>query len=988
LPWPTLYLKSLKYRAQIWMAFGADSQFIAHQLFGKIKTVGRMQAPFLVTTLVLIAGVSRAQLTTGLAEGILQSSDGGIRAGTLIVVSGAAGFETSIRTSSAGEFALFLPYGWYRLTTGNHHNSRISGPTVFIAPLQVTRIDLLADASGGLRLPEEPQTMRVFAPWADFTRLPVYPEAFSLQGVLATLEPGTVTEPLDFTGLASNRLGVTSHDGFSWTDTQFKLAGLDATDAYQPGRPVILPNVQTLNGVALRTAFDLTASDSYGTEIGLYPRQPGISWHGTISSTNTGSSLASTNLPPIAERGIVQQADRFTWFTRDQMEAGGPLTRWADFFASGAGQWASQSGPLASPGTEQVSRIFYGDVRSRIRAGAHDQIELLYTGSRVDLSDGGVPAGMEALTGRRMSPEFNLPYGFLNEEEADSFNFAQAGWTHLFARNSEAGALQVRYGFSLAHLDAKPSSQPVPDQSRIELVGNTVTGASPIANLAVQRRHELAAAWQPRLLQMSGIRHQITAGGAWKASLPQNRFNVPSDLNLITADGVPAFVVEFNTPLQNRESVRSFSGYLADHFVIGRMMSFDVGGLLDLSRGSLPSQSSPAGAFTPSRTFAGSSDLIVWNSISPRAGFAWLVPHARGLVVRGLYARLYSPLAGRYLDFGNPNSLGGKQYQWIDHNADGWFEPDEQGTLLMRFGGPYSSISPALKRPYADEFNVGAELRITSRNSANIHLFRRDDKDRIAAIDTGLSPDAFTPVSILDPGPDGIVGTFDDQLLTVYQQHSTTLGQDRYLLTNPRGLRALNEGLVAEAQSEWRSLTFHASFAAEKAWAPTNPGNAFFENDPGVIGALCLDPNTAIHAAGRTFTDRAYVGKVQALYRLPSRWSGMELASVANYTDGLAFARQLLVAGLTQGPFLVPATVRGSPEGGNRAQYVLNWNLRVGKDFSLTRGHLITSFDILNVTNAGQKIQESDLTGTSFNLRPPVAIQPARFARIGVRYEF
>jgi hypothetical protein len=80
---------------------------------------------------------------------------------------------------------------------------------------------------------------------------------------------------------------------------------------------------------------------------------------------------------------------------------------------------------------------------------------------------------------------------------------------------------------------------------------------------------------------------------------------------------------------------------------------------------------------------------------------------------------------------------------------------------------------------------------------------------------------AFKPASILDPGPDGIPGTFDDQRLTVYAQIPATLGQDRYLLTNPAGLRMLNIGLLAEAGTEWRRLALHASFVAEKSYGPT-----------------------------------------------------------------------------------------------------------------------------------------------------------------------
>jgi hypothetical protein len=417
-------------------------------------------------------------------------------------------------------------------------------------------------------------------------------------------------------------------------------------------------------------------------------------------------------------------------------------------------------------------------------------------------------------------------------------------------------------------------------------------------------------------------------------------------------------------------------------------VSFDLGVFADFSRGSLPAQSSAAGAFAPARTYAAQQDLIVWNNLSPSAGLAWQVPHSHGLVLRASYFRSYAPVAGRYLDFGNPNSLGGSAYQWIDSNTNGAFEPGEQGSLLFRFGGPYESISPTLRRPYSDQFNIGAGFPLTSRSVVSIQLFRRDDKDRISAINTGVPATAFTPVSILDPGPDGIPGTFDDQRLTVFAQNPATLGQDRYLLTNPTGLRMLNTGLVAEAGANARGLTLHASFVAEKSYGPSNPGNAVYENDPGVIGALFLDPNTAINAAGRSFVDRAYVGKIQAGYRLPSALGGIEVGSLAGYMDGLVFARQLLVSGLPQGPFVVATTARGSPGGGNRSQYVINWDLRLSRQIELAFGKFSAAVDVFNVTNAGQRLQENDLTGPSFNLRLPVAIQPPRFARIEFRYEF
>jgi hypothetical protein len=917
---------------------------------------------FGISLLLLLQSVLPGQLTTGTVEGVLRDPDGRLRSNSEMVVTGGAGFRAVFRTNSHGEFALTLPYGRYD----------ISGVTLTVAPFQIGRVDLVV---------AEPAPGR----WADATRGRVYPEGFNLVGVLLSREPASVSEPLDFTGVGDNRLALESQRGFSWTHTQFRLNGIDATDSYQPGRALILPDIEALDEVVVRSAFAQTTSPSYGTDVGLFLAEPTPSWHGSISNAATGAFLSSTNLPPQDSRGIVQQPDRFNWFTRDRVEIGGPLSRRADFFASAAGQWASQTAPLASSGTDQRSRLLFGNARTRIQASARDQIDALYSGSRIDLSGGGAPAGLEALTGRRMAPSFVLPGGFRNQAETDHLDFLQLGWTRQSLTSAGLGLIQVRYGFSTAHLDAG-SSVPGSPQSRIELLSGAVTGAPPLGNLAVRTRQELEVSWQPSVLRVGGTRHQITLGAGWKTSAPLNRLNVAFDSNLITAGGEPAAVVELNTPIDSRELVRSFSGYIADHLNLTRTLIVEAGGIADLSRGSVPNQSSPAGHWTSARTFTAQQDLIVWNSISPRAGFAWQVPHIRGLVLRGAYLRLYSPLAARYLDFGNPNSLGGSVYEWTDRNADGWFQPGEQGALLQRFGGPFSSISPSLRREHSDEFNLGAGITLPGRGFASIHVFRHDDKDRIAAMNTGVPAQAFQPRVSFDPGPDGMPGTFDDGQLIVYDQTPATLGQDRYLLTNPAGLRMLNAGLAAEVGTQWKNLTLHASFVAEESYGPTNPGNAIFENDPGVVGALFLDPNTTLKAAGRIFTDRAYVGKIQSTYRLPKRFFRIEVATVADYTDGLAFARQLLVTGLTQGPLLVPATVRGSPEGGNRAQYVINWNLRLGREFAMPAGRVAVWVDLLNVTNAGQRIQENDLNGPSFNLRLPVAIQPPRTVRFGFRY--
>jgi Carboxypeptidase regulatory-like domain len=867
-----------------------------------------------------------AQLTTGTIEGRVTDAHGRAAPGAPIFLRGEPNYQRMVRADERGEFKAILPYGAYRLSASPDGD----GIRVVVAALATVQVHLSIGESGAVE--------RLDDVWTDTTGARTYPEPYSLAAILLSRQPAMVTQPLDFTGVLDNRLALVSSRTISWTSAQFKLDGMDATDSYQPGLPAILPDTHAIDELAVREASSQTTSAAYATEVGVFLATPERARHGELSTSDTSAILSASNLPAPPDRGLVQQTERFRWLTEDAAQIGGGIANRADIFASAAGQWSDQTVGLAAPGDDQGSRLLFGNVRARARAGDRDRFDVLFSGSRISLSNFATPAGLEALEGRRDAPSFVLPAGFDGQSESDRMDYWQAGWVHTFAQS----LLEMRYGYSIARFDTVTPAQ---GQSKVELLDGAVTGPPPIGNRAVRPRQNIAGAWQSAL-----GRNRFSAGGAWSWQAPENRFTTPSNMNLITANGAPAFIILFNTPATTRERIESSNMYLADHLNAARGLSFDLGLLGDFTRGG----------------------PIAWNSVSPRAGFAWQIPHARRLTLRGDYFRVYAPLSGRDLDFGNANSLGGSEYQWINDNGSGLFEPGELGALLMRFGGPYSSIAPSLGRPYSDEFDTGAALRLTSRSSAAIHLFRRDDKDRLADIDVGIPASAYTPVTIAPQ-------------LTVYSQNPTAFGQDRYELMNPPGLREQYTGFVAELSGEWRGLTAHASFAAEKSYGPTNPGDAVTENDPGVVGALFIDPNASVNVSNRDFMDRAYVGKLQAAYRLPGR---IEIASVTDYLDGLVFAQQLLVTGLAQGPIVVGATVRGSPEGGNRAEHVLNWNMRAQRGFSMAQGRIVAAVDVFNVTNEAHRVQESDVSSAAFLLRLPVTIQEPRSARFSVRYEF
>lgn len=922
--------------------------------------------------LLVSAGINAQSFlgTAGTIEGLVVDEFSHPIVGAVVEIQGRpARFRISLRSDERGRFSAVVPYGSYVVTARSAHSK--TSINIQTVPEKVAEIRLEIPTGtrvSGSNLRTDNAQHALAGP-------------FNAYGFISMLDPGWVTQPVNFTGLSDSVLSLQSQNAFTWTGTVYRLQGMDATDPYQPGFPILLGDTEALAELSEPGLENDSLTDAFASQVDLYAKQAGGGWHGHVSSTSTGSPLASDNLPSPSTRGILQQSEHFKWFTHDNVQVGGPLTSRADIFVSGTGQWNSRTIPVAAPGQDQNSRALFGNVRGRFQLTARDELDGQYSGSRVNNSNWSQPAALEEWVGWRMMPTLDLPpYGMNGLAEVDRLNSIQAGWTHEFAAHSHARILEVRYQFLPAHLNTLPSAQPPGAQSKSDLLGGVVTGPPPLSNLATRTRQQVASTFKTGTLKFLNISHDVSAGASYGQSNSQNRFSAPSDLNLVTANGAPAYIIELNTPLDSRERVRTSQTYALDRIRLSSFLTVTAGLLADFSRGSLPAQSSPAGIYFPARQYPAQNDLISWNSVSPQVGFAFSIPRLSRVVLRASYDRRYSPLAGQYLDFANPNSLSGLVYRWNDTNGSGLFEPSETGILLRRFGGAFSTISPSLERPYADEFKVAAQAMLPLRAIGTIELHRRDEKNRIATENVGVPPQDYTPVAIQDP--------LGDQTLTVWNQNPQTLGRDQYLLTNPPDLRMMYEGFTAQLSTEERYLSASASFTAERSYGPTNPGDGVLENDSGVVGALYQDPDTLINAANRDFFDRAYVGKLQTILHLPASLGGLELANTVNYTDGLVFARQLLVTGLNQGPLVIATTVRGSPEGGNRAEYVLNWNLRLSRAFQLTWGRLAAVFDLMNVVNSRNRIQESDINAAEFSARLPVAIEPARFARLGFSFEF
>ena len=139
---------------------------------------------------------------------------------------------------------------------------------------------------------------------------------------------------------------------------------------------------------------------------------------------------------------------------------------------------------------------------------------------------------------------------------------------------------------------------------------------------------------------------------AFDRSNIMNRWNTIGGIEQILVEGAGAEVVRWNTPTQARQHVSDFAAFAQDAWRPAPWLAAPFGLRFESSSG----QTTAA------------SDRVVWTTIEPRLGFVLRLP-LRGSVLRGGFARYGHLFQGRYLDFGNAETLGGQVLQWLTLTA-------------------------------------------------------------------------------------------------------------------------------------------------------------------------------------------------------------------------------------------------------------------------------------------------------------------------------
>jgi len=779
------------------------------------------------------------------------------------------------------------------------------------------------------------------------------PSGHNLWSLIENQDLSAVTDRIDVGGLWSGIPALFSARGASsWTQNRFLLNGMDITDPYQGGIPLLFPDLFSLNHTYLINAGHLPENVYPGGYLNLVTGHETEEFHGSVSGFYTQHSLQSSNITESLQNEGIYENHTFDTFTEGNVSISGSIIpKKLSFFTSATGFDLSRD--LAEFDGENKTSLVSGLLSLKYNLSAHNAFRFLYTGQSLNHSSLGAAR--------------EVPFSATNKAW-QNFHVLQAFWDSHINHHHELTA-GMGYVYGNDQLNFQENSR-IPHSKEI-VYNHSLGGAAPFAEETKRRKFIFLLKGKSNFPHFLGLNHTLQYGFNLQLTSSSQEIDVIDSRHLYFFRGKPIQTAEYNTPVFHEETGIHWNFYFQDTLTFSNLFSIYLGAHVSSLNAWVPGSEQE-------------QNKINWLNISPRIGLIIPLSKSKTPVLKLSYARYFNDLPLKYLSYGNPNALGSLIYSWNDSNQDQMFQQNEQGELLRREGPFYSLIDPNIQRPYADEAVIAYDINFKPQWHFSLSGFYRVYKSFINTFNTGVDFLEYEPDYAVDIGDDRIPYTNDDLIFTVYNQKQESLGEDFYLLSNIEAdTRAtyyygLDVNLIKHFGDIF-SLFF--SFTAINALGTTNPGNTCLENDIGVIGSLFNNPNAMINTEGRPCFDRGYTARLGFKYSAPF---GLLFSGIIKYYDGQPFSRKIIIEGFNQGPFYIQA----HPSGVSRYEFNSTMDLRLEKRFHLRSSLLRLILDGFNVLNLGLATEENEWTGPEYPLRYATEIQSPRVFRLGISYEF
>jgi len=475
--------------------------------------------------------------------------------------------------------------------------------------------------------------------------------------------------------------------------------------------------------------------------------------------------------------------------------------------------------------------------------------------------------------------------------------------------------------------------------------------------------------------------------------------------NPTPADITTAEVDIWNTPNNSINDSVQTSVFLNDTWAVNSRLSLNLALRFDRYALGWPDQTATpnqSAIFQPITATA--TTLVTLQSLSPRMGFAWDITGKGKTVLKGFFGKYaYNPSAD-VTDRENPVGAAQRRYAFVacsatvttgcDLNGNKLVDGSaELGRLISTVGGAGAvKVDRDIDHPYGLEVSTHLEHEVLPSVSVRGSYVFKGTRNEWAEIDTVRATAAIVPFNFLDPGPDGLTNTGDDQTVPLFGMAAGT-GSNR-VYGNPAsyGLpgysadyHSVEFAINRRLKDKWMLLT---SF--EHTWA--NSFNSPAQSSTSALGvirhnvAYLWNPNQRrFGSESQTYWNYKLIGR----YEFP--WM-LSVAGSFKLQSGFNWARSSSVPL----PGFGNTTVAMEPLSANRSPNVAILDIRAEKAFKLGGTRKITGMiDVFNALNADTVV---NFRLTSVSVNTPVAVNnrykeliallDPRIIRFGVRLDF
>jgi hypothetical protein len=655
-------------------------------------------------------------------------------------------------------------------------------------------------------------------------------------------------------------------------------------------------------------------SPTGGVKINLVPKEGGNRFNGSMFFGYEGQALQSSNLSDFLKTHGVSSVDKIGTYHDFDVTQGGPILKDRLWFF-GSGRLFTVNKPIAntvvSDGTrEGIARCFAnpGTCPQGVDPQTINSALLRLTWQMTPRNK--LSAYMDRIhkeRGAAQSPGYDQTTASV-VWNSPNYTTATVKWT---STASSKLLLELGYSTNIERYNnlypegiAKPygSSEWLANAHHVD----TALGRQWVAPTVSTGQY-------PDRYNAQGAASYITGSHAFKLGFQDSwgvfnhTYRMNADLYQNYLNGRPSTVTLYDTPIWSAERLNANLGLYAQDVWTIKRLTLTIGGRWEYVSQSVIGQPEQVGRFANVPAFA---DINVpsWKTFSPRTAVVYDLFGDGKTAVRFGFNRFEQAATTTFASLYNPAAQATASAAWTDLNGDDIAQGTRGcvylttgceinfATVPTNFGViALSSPDPNIKRPYVDQYNVGATRELGRGVAASLEWFHNDSKN-IWERNNVLRPGTYTNGRVHNASyrPVTVFSPIDGTPITVYDFVSTAAARAvQNVDTNDRNVSQSYNAIELNVNARLpRGARLFGGLATDRAIAMTCSGAA-------------TDPNFLITIGGTNYCDQhnsaiPWRTQFKLAGTVPLPWAGVILSGSYQGLPGYLLGTQSL-PGLASG---------------------------------------------------------------------------------------